>query len=95
MKEASDFSSTLRQALFLVFISFTNSIEIVEGYRRRYGSSHSSSGGENPLADLEWWEITLIAVGAVVAVLICTILGQLCCSTECQEECCDGQTEEA
>ena len=96
--EVSGFSCILRQAFLSLLISFTCYIEFVECYRRRHGNSHSSNGA---LQDWEWWEITLLAVGLVLTAATVWILGQLFCSTKCQERCIskhccggDGREEE-
>merc|ERR1712212_1459536 len=79
-----EYNFVLRKVIFSFLVSCTISVEIVEGYRRRHGSSSSCTGC---LQDWEWWEITLLVVGLVLAAAIVWILGQLFCSTECQERC--------
>ena len=88
-----DLSFSLQKASLSILVSFTISVEIVDGYRSYRNNHHYYSGPGGGLADWEWWQIALLCVGLIFLCCFVAICGQLFCSTECQEEMCCGESE--
>ena len=79
------FKCIQRRVIFAYTLSFLISLEIIEGYQRRYYSD--PRGGYNPQSEWDWWQILLLAAGIILGTFVIWFVGQSFCTTEGQEMC--------